>query len=93
MKILVIFVVFFAAAVNSERCVDYGIDYYGYDITSGFRNINHWIDCAEQCNSHRSCSYWTWNTQTKGCALKSSKAGRRSEPKGISGSYTCLNEC
>ena len=91
MKMFVIFVVVFAAAVNSS-CVQYGIDYAGYDIQS-ISNSNHWSDCAGLCNDHQSCSYWTWNIAIKRCFLKHSKAGQRTVSHAISGSQHCLSEC
>merc|ERR1719500_1263282 len=109
MKTVAIFVVMFAAAVamkleespperrpseqSTGRCVEYGIDYTGYDIDIIY-NIYHWSDCAQKCNDHRSCSYWTWvQNDEKRCILKSSNAGRRKLDAMISGSYDCLSEC
>ena len=92
MKMLVIFVVVFAAAVNSERCVEYGINYGGYTIET-ILGITHWSDCASRCNAHRSCSYWTWGTENDDCYLKNSKAGRQHNCWALSGSHNCLSEC
>ena len=78
---------------STGRCVEYGIDYSGYDIDIIY-HIYHWSDCAQKCNDHRSCSYWTWvQNDEKRCILKSSNAGRRKLDAMISGSYDCLSEC
>ena len=77
---------------STGRCVEYGIDYSGYDIDIIY-HIYHWSDCAQKCNDHRSCSYWTWMNDDKRCYLKSSNAGRKKKDAGISGSYDCLSEC
>ena len=77
---------------SSGRCVEYGIDYKGYDIDIIY-GIQHWQDCASQCKDSRSCSYWSWIVDEHRCILKTSDAGRRQVGQAISGSYTCLNEC
>ena len=77
---------------STGRCVEYGIDYFGYDIDRIY-NINHWSDCGQKCHDHRSCSYWTWIPTENKCCLKSSNSGWRIEVGHMSGSYDCLSEC
>ena len=89
---LVIFLVVFAAAVNSERCVTYGIEYAGNQI-SRILNVPHWSDCAQHCKNHNACRYWTWGTGHDDCYLKTSKAGQRRRLWALSGSENCLSEC
>ena len=77
---------------STGRCVEYGIDYAGYDLEM-VTDIHHWQDCAYQCRDHRSCSYWSWSSWTFKCWLRSSDAGRHQVGQMISGSYSCLSEC
>lgn len=45
--------------------------------------------CAEWCGETPECKFWTYTTQTKKCALKSSDAGRTIIPGKISGNKNC----
>ena len=77
---------------STGRCVEYGIDYSGYDVDT-LSGIQHWQDCAYQCRDHKACSYWSWSTTSHKCYLRSSDSGRHHVGQAISGSYTCLSEC
>ena len=77
---------------STGRCVEYGIDYSGYDLDTLY-DIQHWQDCAYQCRDHRGCAYWSWSTTSHKCYLRSSDSGRHHVGQVMAGSYTCLSEC
>ena len=93
---------------STGRCVEYGIDYSGYDIDT-LTGIQHWQDCAYKCRDHKACAYWSWSTTSHKCYqacaywswsttshkcyLRSSNLGRHEVGQAISGSNTCLSEC
>ena len=75
------------------RCVEYGIDYNGYDIDK-IENVKHWKDCAFLCNDYISSSFWTWHLDDDNkCILKTSDNGRQHDTHCLSCSYTCLSDC
>merc|ERR1711935_330906 len=76
---------------STGRCVEYGIDYSGYDIET-LTGIQHWQDCAYKCRDHKACAYWSWSTTSHKCYLRSSNLGRHEVGQAISGSNTCLSE-
>ena len=79
-------------AQSTGRCVEYGIDYSGYDLEV-VTGIQYWLDSAYQCRDHRSYSYWSWSTTSHKCYLRSSDSGRHHVGQVMAGSYTCLSEC
>ena len=73
-------------------CVEYGIDYTGYDVDKKY-DIKSWQQCANICHGHKTCQYWSWRMEWKYCFLKSSMNGRQQRGDRISGKENCLTEC
>ena len=46
-------------------------------------------ECSDYCAATPGCLFWTWQTRTKKCYLKSSKAGRRKARNAVSGNSEC----
>ena len=91
MKVIIfaIFVTFVAG------CAEFGVDYYGSDITS-VGSVSTWQDCARHCQNLPKCQYWTWTFVVesyyyKRCYLKTSNNGRR-RGNTISGKFDCLED-
>ena len=74
------------------RCVEYGIDYYGFNLALR-RRVTHWSDCARHCENEAECAFWTWIMDNKVCLLKSSNIGRRRRSNALSGNRLCTSEC
>merc|ERR1719507_2596746 len=47
-------------STNSWACPEYGLDFYGNDITY-YENTPTWQECGRLCHVHKFCSHWTWN--------------------------------
>ena len=48
------------------------------------------IDCQGACQARLNCSYWTWNSATSTCWLKSSDQGRMERKGKVSGPKECI---
>merc|ERR1719343_1699796 len=70
-----------------EEIVENGIDYYGNDIASFQSSGQH--HCTLKCVEHPDCKFWTMNTETKYCWLKTSDVGRSPNNVRISGNRLC----
>ena len=61
--------------------VEEGTDYIGYDIevSSNLNDFTSAESCAAKCFWEEACLFWSWNSQTLLCDLKSSDLGRVSD--------------
>lgn len=81
------------AGVSSSRsmeCFEYGYDYYGYDMQE-VPSVVSPSACMEECLQNKGCGFWSYNTFTRTCYLKSLGAilERRSSPGIVSGPRQC----
>merc|ERR1712126_242247 len=88
MKIILLFLSTFSimywVQCAEYSCPETGVDFYGSDVDI-LQDVLDWHDCGEACELVSSCHYWTYNTRREWCNLKSSDAGLRKDPDGISG--------
>merc|ERR1711953_806214 len=77
--------------------VEEGTDYSGNDIevTSNLKDFTSAESCSAKCFRENECLFWSWNSQTLVCALKSSDSGRVSDAAVTSGQRPCnvIPEC
>lgn len=72
------------------ECFEHDTDFPGHDL-SVLKNVPSPKDCMTQCNGTRGCSFWTFNSSTSYCYLKTGGAfTSRTEASGlISGPRVC----
>merc|ERR1712227_102875 len=73
---------------KEDKCPEIGKDYYGNDIKS-VQNVKTWEECSSLCEGESSCKFWTLNTVSSYCWLKTSDSGRIPEKIAISGARDC----
>ena len=71
--------------------VEEGTDYIGNDIevSSNLNDFTSAESCSAKCFWEEACLFWSWNSQTLVCALKSSDSGRVSDATVTSGQRPC----
>ena len=75
-----------------SSCVEVDIDFAGNDI-GYIGNIGSVTDCACKCKERAGCNFFTWNSGSLNCILKSSDEGRKSSTGALSASVDCYKEC
>ncbi|OEH76523.1 PAN domain-containing protein [Cyclospora cayetanensis] len=87
--------VWFVCAFSSQEttCFEQGVDYHGYDILT-LSGVGSPSLCMESCGLSGDCRYWSWNSETNTCYLKSAGAfvNRTNAEKVISGPRSCHDE-
>merc|ERR1712045_506532 len=77
---------------NSWACPEYGLDFYGNDITY-YEDIPTWQECGRLCYVHKFCSHWSWahprSDHPRRCFLKNGDGGARNDGSLISGEESC----
>ena len=66
------------------------IDYYGNDLEQ-FKNVPSKEECAEKAAAVEDAKFWTYQTKSKTCYSKTSMAGKKAHPYGVSGNVECAN--
>ncbi|KAL8429715.1 hypothetical protein Efla_001150 [Eimeria flavescens] len=81
------------AGSATSSCFEYGVDYSGYDILT-LSGVSGPLLCQESCAQSADCGYWSFDTETNMCYLKSDAAllGRVSKAKIVSGPRSCLTQ-
>lgn len=76
---------------DSSSCFEYGVDYTGYDILT-LSGVSNPTLCFESCGQSVECGYWSYDSGTSICYLKSNAAllGRTAKENIISGPRSCL---
>jgi hypothetical protein len=74
---------------DSNECLEYGADYWGYDIANFAVDTIH--ECQAACFTHRDCFHWTLDLPGGRCFLKNKDArnGRRMNGRTVSGIKNC----
>ena len=76
---------FFLACIIEQK-----IDYRGNDIAHA-AGILDMQTCADFCASTSGGRFWTYNTATKGCYVKTSSSGRITKETDVSGNRECAS--
>merc|ERR1712181_95310 len=73
------------------NCPMLDIDLSGNDLDD-FSGVDNWQTCAHICNIayESNCLFWTWNSHSNRCILKSSDSGMKPSEGAISGQRGCL---
>ena len=81
-----------SASYSTSSCVvEEGYDYYGGDV-GYYVTVDSAAACCDVCSSNSTCSYFSFQTDSKACLFKNSRADRRANSKRVSGysaSYSC----
>lgn len=79
-----------AVSARNGECFEYGYSYQGYDVYQA-PFVGSPSSCMSQCAAHRGCGFWTYDTQTRVCYLKSAGAvtGRFPSSAMVSGPKQC----
>jgi hypothetical protein len=83
------------ATFNTFPChMEIGIVYEGNNNGNPETEVTSALECQEICDKKplSECTFWTYDTSTKECFLKYSKAGHKKSDEGISGSRCKINK-
>ncbi|CDJ43801.1 PAN domain-containing protein, putative, partial [Eimeria tenella] len=75
---------------RSMECFEYGYDYFGWDLRE-VGGVASPSACMQECQSLKGCGFWSYNSFTRSCYLKSVGAlvERRAAPGVVSGPRQC----
>lgn len=77
-------------ASRAAQCFEYGYDYGGYDVQQ-IPMIKSPAACMDECASYRGCGFWTYDTFSRICYLKS--AGAFTERRPATGMVSGPRQC